>query len=231
MSTGRSSPISRCATRRLSPSSRRLRSRRWPRRMPLTEHLSLESSDLPEAWDRGDAAGLGPEFHSHIAEVKQRDPAYAAFYARALSGFAGAQSEDELRERHTLVLGRERGILTKKLEVEHEEYNFTKLNFPPDHPARDAHDTYFVSDTVLLRTHTSPGWVRAMEERTPPLRLVFPGRVYRAEQVDASHMDQFHQIDGLFVAQDVSMGDLKATLNTFARAIYGPDARTRLIPI
>jgi phenylalanyl-tRNA synthetase alpha chain len=116
-------------------------------------------------------------------------------------------------------------------EVEKDEYNFTKLNFPPDHPARDAHDTYFVTDDVLLRTHTSPGWVRAMEERKPPLRLVFPGRVYRAEQVDASHMDQFHQIDGLFVDKDVSMADLKATLNTFARAIYGAETKTRLVPV
>jgi phenylalanyl-tRNA synthetase alpha chain len=116
-------------------------------------------------------------------------------------------------------------------EVELDQYNFTKLNFPPDHPARDAHDTYFVSGEVVLRTHTSPGWVRAMEERKPPLRLVFPGRVYRAEQVDASHMDQFHQIDGLFVDRDVSMADLKATLNTFARSILGRDVTTRLIPI
>ena len=117
-------------------------------------------------------------------------------------------------------------------EVELESYNFGKLNFPPDHPARDAHDTYWIEPgRVLLRTHTSPGWVRAMEERKPPLRLVFPGRVYRAEQVDASHMDQFHQMDGLYVASDVSMADLKGTLATFARAIYGPKVRTRLVPI
>jgi phenylalanyl-tRNA synthetase alpha chain len=116
-------------------------------------------------------------------------------------------------------------------EVELEEYNFGKLNFQPDHPARDAHDTFFVNDRVLLRTHTSPGWVRAMEERRPPLRLVFPGRVYRAEAVDASHMDQFHQMDGLCVDRDVSLADLKSTLNTFARAIYGAAVRTRLIPI
>ena len=120
---------------------------------------------------------------------------------------------------------------TPAREVEPEEYNFAKLNFAPDHPARDAHDTYFVEPDVVLRTHTSPGWVRAMEERKPPLRLVFPGRVYRAEQVDASHMDQFHQIDGLFVGRDVSLADLKSTLNTFARAIYRAGVRTRLIPI
>jgi len=117
-------------------------------------------------------------------------------------------------------------------EVEWDEYNFTKLNFPKDHPARDAHDTYWIREgKTLLRTHTSPGWVRAMEERKPPLRLVFPGRVYRAEQVDASHMDQFHQIDGLFVDRDVSMADLKGTLATFARAIYGPNVKTRLVPV
>ena len=116
-------------------------------------------------------------------------------------------------------------------EVELDSYNFGKLNFAPDHPARDAHDTYFVNPEVVLRTHTSPGWIRAMEERKPPLRLVFPGRVYRAEAVDASHMDQFHQIDGLYVDKNVSMADLKATLNTFARAIYRRDVPTRIIPI
>lgn len=116
-------------------------------------------------------------------------------------------------------------------EVELDAYNFGKLNFADDHPARDAHDTYFVPGGRVLRTHTSPGWVRAMEERKPPLRLVFPGRVYRAEQVDASHMDQFHQIDGLCVDRDVSMAELKSTLNTFARSIYGARTRTRLIPI
>jgi phenylalanyl-tRNA synthetase alpha chain len=116
-------------------------------------------------------------------------------------------------------------------EVELDRYNFGKLNFAPDHPARDAHDTYFVNPDVVLRTHTSPGWVRAMEERQPPLRLVFPGRVYRAEAVDASHMDQFHQIDGLAVGRNVSMADLKSTLNTFARAIYRRDVPTRIIPI
>src|SRR5258705_12594503 len=93
------------------------------------------------------------------------------------------------------------------------------------------HDTYWVAGGHLLRTHTSPGWVRAMMERKPPLWLVFPGRVYRAEQVDASHMDQFHQIDGLYVGKNVSMADLKGTLNAFARHIYGPKTRTRLVPI
>jgi len=138
-----------------------------------------------------------------------------------------AQIRDELLD---LFHGLGYSVYTSP-EVEHDEYNFAKLNFAPDHPARDAHDTYFVGPEVVLRTHTSPGWVRAMEERKPPLRLVFPGRVYRAEQVDASHMDQFHQLDGLFVDRDVSLADLKSTLNTFAHSIYGPRVRTRIIPI
>ena len=138
-----------------------------------------------------------------------------------------AQVRDELLD---LFHGLGYSVYTSP-EVESEEYNFARLNFAPDHPARDAHDTFFVEPGVVLRTHTSPGWVRAMEEREPPLRLVFPGRVYRAEQVDASHMDQFHQIDGLCVGRDVSLADLKGTLNTFARAIYGAGIRTRLIPI
>ncbi len=138
-----------------------------------------------------------------------------------------AQIRDELLD---LFHGLGYSVYTSP-EVEHDEYNFAKLNFGPDHPARDAHDTYFVGPDVVMRTHTSPGWVRAMEQRKPPLRLVFPGRVYRAEQVDASHMDQFHQMDGLFVDRDVSLADLKSTLNTFARSIYGPKVRTRIIPI
>ncbi|MFI5371669.1 MAG: phenylalanine--tRNA ligase subunit alpha [Candidatus Eisenbacteria bacterium] len=138
-----------------------------------------------------------------------------------------AQLQDELLD---LFHGLGYSVYTSP-EVELDEYNFGKLNFAPDHPARDAHDTYFVDPAVLLRTHTSPGWVRAMEQMKPPLRLVFPGRVYRAEQVDASHMDQFHQMDGLCVGPDISMADLKGTLATFAHAIYGRGVRTRFIPI
>jgi phenylalanyl-tRNA synthetase alpha chain len=141
-----------------------------------------------------------------------------------------AQIQDELLD---LFHGLGYSVYTSP-EVELDEYNFAKLNFPPDHPARDAHDTYFIKGgegRTLLRTHTSPGWVRAMEERKPPLRLVFPGRVYRAEQVDASHMDQFHQLDGLLVDRNVTMAHLKGTLSTFARALYGPEVKTRFIPI
>jgi phenylalanyl-tRNA synthetase alpha chain len=284
----------------------------------VSESTALGRGDLPEPWDQGDPTPLDPDHGRHLEELTASGPGFGAFYDRAARGIAGASDLTELKERHTTLLGRERGILTDRLaklpalppeqrrqygrifnlakrwltdlekarrqalehaaearaatgldvtlpgrrpwvgrrhvlaqiqeelldlfhglgysvyespEVEDESYNFGKLNFPPDHPARDAHDTYWVEGGLLLRTHTSPGWVRAMEERKPPLRLVFPGRVFRAEQVDASHMDQFHQIDGLFVDKDVSMADLKATLNTFARSIYGTNVRTRLVPV
>jgi len=117
-------------------------------------------------------------------------------------------------------------------EVEDDFHNFTALNLPPGHPAREAHDTYYVSDSLVLRTHTSPCWIRAMEAGPPPLRMVFPGRVYRAEAVDASHMDQFHQIDGLYVESDraVTLADLKSTLAEAARRIIGGKVKTRFRP-
>ncbi len=117
-------------------------------------------------------------------------------------------------------------------EVEDDFHNFTALNLPPGHPAREAHDTYYVSDSIVLRTHTSPCWVRAMEQSPPPLRLIFPGRVYRAEAVDASHMDQFHQMDGLYVETDrpVTLADLKSTLAEAARRIIGGRVKTRFRP-
>jgi phenylalanyl-tRNA synthetase alpha chain len=273
---------------------------------------------LDPGWPAGDAERLVGDQREKHGEIAALDPGLGDFYARAAAALAGAPDPQALREVHTALLGRERGVVTLALaglrdldpaarktqgralnllkrhlaeieparraaleaeaearsaersdvtvpgrkpwvgrahvlaqirdelldlfhglgystytspEVELEEYNFGKLNFAPDHPARDAHDTYFVSPGVVMRTHTSPGWVRAMEERKPPLRLVFPGRVFRAEQIDASHMDQFHQIDGLYVDRNVSMADLKSTLLTFARSIYGAHVRTRFIPI
>jgi phenylalanyl-tRNA synthetase alpha chain len=116
-------------------------------------------------------------------------------------------------------------------EVEDDRHNFTALNLPPGHPAREGHDTYYLDDGLLLRTHTSPGWVRAMEQSPPPLRLVFPGRVYRAESVDATHMDQFHQMDGLYVAERVTMAELRSTLREAARRLFGHHLKVRFVPL
>lgn len=114
-------------------------------------------------------------------------------------------------------------------DVEEDDLNFTLLNIPPHHPARDMWDTlYTTTPGVLLRTHTSPGQIRAMREYAPqPIRIVLPGMVYRYEQVDATHEMQFHQVEGLVVGRNVRMTDLKGTMIAFARRMYGADRRVR----
>jgi len=114
-------------------------------------------------------------------------------------------------------------------EVEYDYYNFTALNHPPGHPARMLQDTFYLSDDVLLRTHTSPMQVRAMEEQGPPIYIVVPGKVYRRDS-DATHTPMFHQLEGLAVDEDITLGDLQGVLLEFARAFFGGERRTRLRP-
>jgi phenylalanyl-tRNA synthetase alpha chain len=114
-------------------------------------------------------------------------------------------------------------------EVETEYYNFDALNTPSHHPARDMHDTFYITDSVLLRTHTSPMQIRYMEQRQPPIRIVVPGRVYRRD-ADVSHSPMFHQLEGLLVDRDVRFSDLKGVLAAFAREMFGADTRVRFRP-
>ena len=126
-------------------------------------------------------------------------------------------------------------------ELETEWFNFDALNFPKDHPAREMQDSFYVAGPpdergtatesgLVLRTHTSPVQVRAMLERRPPLYVVCPGRVYRTDELDATHTPVFHQVEGLAVDRHLSMSHLKGTLDHFARAMFGPESRTRLRP-
>jgi phenylalanyl-tRNA synthetase alpha chain len=115
-------------------------------------------------------------------------------------------------------------------EVETDWYNFGALNIPPDHPARDDWDTFYLSDTVLLRPHTSPGQVRVMEKRQPPLRIVVPGRCFRRDTEDARHFSMFHQLEGLMVGEGVHFGDLKAVLHIFLRRFFRADVQVRFEP-
>jgi phenylalanyl-tRNA synthetase alpha chain len=115
-------------------------------------------------------------------------------------------------------------------EVEHEYYNFTALNHPPEHPARAPQDTFYFSDSVLLRTHTSPMQVRAMEAQEPPIYIVVPGRVYRPDTPDATHVPMFHQLEGLAIDEDITLADLQGVLLEFARAVFGADRQVRLRP-
>jgi phenylalanyl-tRNA synthetase alpha chain len=112
-------------------------------------------------------------------------------------------------------------------EVEFDYYNFTALNMPPAHPARALQDTFYVSDEVVLRTHTSPMQVRAMERHAPPIYVIVPGRVYRRDS-DATHTPMFHQIEGLAVDEDITLADLRGVLLEFARAIFGEQREIRL---
>ena len=115
-------------------------------------------------------------------------------------------------------------------EVELDLYNFELMNIPKNHPARDAQDTFYIDENIVLRTHTSPVQARTMLTRKPPIRIVCPGRVYRADEVDATHSPVFHQMEGLVIDKDVTMADLKGTLDAFARTLFGDDMTTRFRP-
>lgn len=115
-------------------------------------------------------------------------------------------------------------------EVETAYYNFTALNTPENHPAREMQDTFYITPDMLLRTQTSSVQIRVMEKRKPPIRVISPGRVYRKDELDATHSPMFHQIEGLVVDRGVTMADLKGTLETLVKRIYGDDARIRLRP-
>jgi phenylalanyl-tRNA synthetase alpha chain len=115
-------------------------------------------------------------------------------------------------------------------EIEYEYYNFTALNHPPEHPARLPQDTFYLAERVLLRTHTSPMQVRAMELQEPPIYIVVPGRVYRPDTPDATHVPMFHQLEGLAIDEDITLADLQGCLLQFARQMFGEDTEVRLRP-
>lgn len=115
-------------------------------------------------------------------------------------------------------------------EVETDHYNFECLNVPADHPARDMQDTFYLAENILLRTQTSAAQIRTMETRKPPIRVICPGRVFRADEVDATHSPVFHQIEGLVVDKGVTMCDLKGVLEQFAHEIYGPNTKVKFRP-
>ncbi len=115
-------------------------------------------------------------------------------------------------------------------DIESDYYNFEALNLPPDHPARDTQDTFYISDNILLRTQTSSVQIRTMEKEKPPIKMISPGRVYRSDALDATHSPVFHQIEGLVVDRGITMGDLKGTLEAFLQKLYGESVRVRFRP-
>ncbi|MBQ4186473.1 MAG: phenylalanine--tRNA ligase subunit alpha [Firmicutes bacterium] len=115
-------------------------------------------------------------------------------------------------------------------EIEYDDYNFTKLNIPANHPAKDEQDTFYITKDILLRTQTSPVQARVMEKGKLPIRMISPGRVFRSDEVDATHSPSFHQIEGLVIDKNVTMADLNGTLDVFAKELFGPETKTKFRP-
>lgn len=115
-------------------------------------------------------------------------------------------------------------------EIEYEKYNFDMLNIPEDHPARDTQDTFYISDGILLRTQTSPVQIRTMLKNSPPIRMICPGRVYRSDDVDATHSPVFNQVEGLVIDKGISFANLKATIDMFLKELYGEATKTKFRP-
>ena len=115
-------------------------------------------------------------------------------------------------------------------EIEYDEYNIEKLNIPADHPAKDEQDTFYINQDIVLRTQTSPIQARVMEEGKLPIRMIAPGRVFRADEVDATHSPSFHQVEGLVIDKNISFADLKGTLDVFAKELFGEDTKTKFRP-
>ena len=185
-------------------------------REALTEALARQQTVLEAAalHARLEAETLDVTIPGKPVEVGHKHPMYTVL--------------DEIKD---IFLGMGFDILDGP-EIEQAEYNFTKLNAPEDHPSRDWTDTFYLTEdsSVLLRSQTSPMQIRAMETRELPIRIISPGRVYRKDEVDATHSPMFHQIEGLVVDKGITMADLKGTLNTVIRQIYGPDTQTRFRP-
>ncbi|HQU61157.1 MAG TPA: phenylalanine--tRNA ligase subunit alpha, partial [Saprospiraceae bacterium] len=192
------------------------------------------------------------EFGQLVNTVKEAAEAkYEALKARLESAAEEAAASDldlsapgeplELGSRHPIAITMNRivkiferigFVVADDREIEDDWHNFTSMNTPEDHPARDMQDTFYLKDSteLLLRTHTSPVQARVMTRQKPPIRIIAPGRVYRNETISARSHCQFHQVEGLYVDENVSFADLKQTLLYFAREMFGPDAKIRLRP-
>ncbi len=181
-------------------------------RQAITQALDAKQADLQEVADRAALEGIDPTLP-----------------ARALP--AGAVHPlTLLRERAVGILRRMGFTLADGPEIEDEFHCFDALNTPADHPARNEKDTFYFDSGKLLRTHTSSVQIRMMEKCAPPLRITAPGTAYRRDEIDSTHLSAFHQLEGLYVDEDVSLPDLKGTLEAFLRELFGADTEVRFRP-
>jgi phenylalanyl-tRNA synthetase alpha chain len=160
------------------------------------------------------------------AELSQIDPTLPG-KARVVGSLHPLQ---HLQRRAVDIFRRMGFALAEGPDIETEWHCFDALNTPADHPARNEQDTFYLPDGRLLRTHTSSVQIRTMEKETPPIRIIAPGAAYRRDEVDATHLAQFTQMEGLYVDEDVTLGDLKGTLEYFFRELFGPDTKVRFRP-
>jgi len=188
----------------------------------LTEAFKARQAQL--GWSAGVASTVGAGI-----DVTEPGLAYSTGIGRR---HIISRVRDELVE----VFARMGFEVAQGPEVEDDEHNFVRLNIPPEHPAREPGDNYYIDDPAttrvprMLRSQTSTVQIRVMQTTRPPIKVVAPGRVYRPDTVDATHSFMFHQIEGLYIDKGVSMADLKSTLLHFARGYFGPDAEVRLRP-
>ena len=205
--------------------------------------LLVLQRDLPTMQSPIDKAAAGKFFNDLKRDIQS---ALDAFVARQASATGTESFDPSMPARHewhgtlhpvTLVIDeicdifRELGFtIALGPEAETERYNFGALNFPPDHPAMELHDTLYLGEDTLLRTHTSPVQVRTLQQFAPPVRVLAPGQVYRRDFFDATHAPAFMQLEGLAVDEGISFVDLKATLAEFARRFYGATRRVRFGP-
>ncbi len=179
-------------------------------------------------------ARLAEDISRRDAESRDRGDAVDVTLPGRIGRVGGLHPVTVVRRRVERIFLRMGYSVADGPEIENDRHNFEALNFPPDHPARDAQDSFFLDrkarSPLLLRTHTSPVQIREMTRRGAPIQIIIPGRVYRNESVDATHAAVFHQVEGLVVDREISMADLKGTIEEFLGALLGRETRARFIP-
>jgi phenylalanyl-tRNA synthetase alpha chain len=201
----------------------------------LKQIASLPAEERPEAGKFANLlkAHLTNRFQETKERLLSRQEEKAYFFDVTLPGRKPLRGHlhpvTQVQQEICGIFGRMGFKVVDGPEVESDYYNFEALNIPKDHPARDMQDTFYVSDNVILRTHTSPMEVRVMESQSPPVRIIAPGKVYRRDS-DVSHTPMFHQIEGLLVDKGITFGDLKGTLTSFVHQMFGRDTALRFRP-
>lgn len=167
----------------------------------------------------------------YIQNKKQKSQGNTDFTLPAENTFGGSRHPLSIIENEVIEIFKKLGfVYAEGPEIEDDWHNFSALNFPPNHPARDMQDTFFISEDIALRTHTSSVQVRLMENQKPPIRAIMPGRVYRNEAISARANCFFHQIEGIYIDEKVSFADLKQTLFYFIQELFGQDINVRFRP-